>query len=104
LHRGRDAYSPGTLLSHRRSAPHLCTLYRELGRTGRLLADSLDNLGYRHTMIGRLRLDEYRGVSLSPSGVTTSPAIDRVRVWRGGAAVFMRGFLKAFGMLTARCG
>jgi hypothetical protein len=96
---GRDAYSRGTLLRIEDQRSDLCTLYRELGRTGRLLADSLDNLGSRHTMIGRQRLENIAACLESIRRDNIAGDLIECGVWRGGAAVFMRGFLKAFGIL-----
>jgi hypothetical protein len=99
---GRDSYSPGTLLRIEDRRRDLCALYRELGRTGRLLDDSLHNLGYQHTMIGRLRLENVAACLESIRSDGIAGDLIECGVWRGGAAVFMRGFLKAFGIVDRR--
>ena len=96
---GRDEYSPDTVLRIEEQRRDLCSLCRELGRAGRLLGDSLDNLGYQHTMIGRLRLENLAACLESIRRDNIAGDLIECGVWRGGAAVFMRGFLKAFGMV-----
>ena len=95
---GRDAYSPDTLLRIDDRRREFCERYRELNRTGRLVDDLLENLGYRHTMIGRARLENVAACleSIRRQGVPGD--LIECGVWRGGTTVFMRGFLKAFGM------
>ena len=95
---GRDQYAPGTLLRIAEQRPEFCRRYRELNRTGRLPGDLLENLGYRHTMIGRARLENVAACldSIRRAGVPGD--LIECGVWRGGTTVFMRGFLKVFGI------
>lgn len=93
---GRDAFSPDTLLRIDERRREFCACYRELNRTGRFVDDSLENLGYQHTMIGRARLENVADCldSIRRRGIPGD--LIECGVWRGGAAVFMRGYLKAF--------
>lgn len=95
---GRDAYSSDILLRIGESRPEFCRRLRELAAAGRFLDDSLDNLGYRHTMIGRLRLENVAACleAIRRRGVPGD--LMECGVWRGGTTVFMRGFLKAHGI------
>lgn len=95
---GRDAYSPGTLLRIEDRRRAFCERYRELNRTGRLVDDRLENLGYRHTMVGRARLENVAACLESIRRERVSGDLIECGVWRGGTTVFMRGFLKAFGI------
>ena len=95
---GRDSYSPNTLLridEHRRT---LCERYRQLSRTGRFLDDLVENAGYKHTMIGRLRLENVADCLEAIRSTGVPGDLMECGVWRGGTAVFMRGFLHAWGI------
>ena len=72
--------------------------YRRLGLEGRLIDDRLENLGFQHTMIGRARLENIERCleRIVADGVPGD--LIECGVWRGGAAVFMRGFLAAHGI------
>jgi O-methyltransferase len=95
----RDSYSPDTLLRIDERRREFCERYRELNRTGRFVDDLLENLGYQHTMVGRARLENVAACleSIRCRGVPGD--LIECGVWRGGTTVFMRGFLKAFGIL-----
>jgi O-methyltransferase len=68
-------------------------------QTGRLIDDRLEDLGYTHTMIGRARMENVGACleSIRRRGVPGD--LIECGVWRGGTTVFMRGFLKAFGIV-----
>ena len=95
---GRDSYSPDTLLRIDERRREFCEQYRELGRTGRFAGDLLENLGYQHTMIGRARLENVARCLESIRRADVPGDLIECGVWRGGTTVFMRGFLRAFGM------
>lgn len=69
--------------------------FQDLRAVGRFLEDSLDNIGFPQTMIGRARLDHLRSCldSIVADGVRGD--LMECGVWRGGAAIFMRGYLAA---------
>jgi hypothetical protein len=95
---GRDSYSRDTLLRIEERRRGFCERYRELNRTGRFVDDLLENLGYRHTMIGRARLENVAACLESIRRERIPGDLIECGVWRGGTTVFMRGFLKAFGI------
>jgi hypothetical protein len=95
---GRDSYSPDTLLRIEERRRGFCERYRELSQTGRFVDDLLENLGYQHTMIGRARLENVAACLESIRRERVPGDLIECGVWRGGTTVFMRGFLKAFGI------
>lgn len=94
---GRDDYSEQTLLriGERRA---FCERYRELRSIGRLIDDRVENLGFVHTMIGRARLENIEACLQKIRSANIPGDVMECGVWRGGATVFMRAFLKAYGM------
>ena len=82
LERG-DSYSYTPLLRLEEQRRAYCDRYRDLLRDGRFLDDRLENLGFQHTMIGRLPLPRSPGVqtfrrrqsSLSPVCTRQEPNI-----------------------------
>jgi len=95
---GRDSYSADTLLRIHERRPAFCDRYREGNRSGRFVGDLLENLGYQHTMIGRARLENVAACLESIRRAGTPGDLIECGVWRGGTTVFMRGFLKAYGI------
>ena len=95
---GRDRYDPRALLRIEEARRDLCQRYRALGTDGRLLDDSLENLGYRHTMIGRRRLEHLEWCLGEAVADGVPGDFIECGVLRGGAAVFMRGYLEAHGV------
>ncbi len=95
---GRDVYSPDTLLRIEDRRRGFCDHYRELNQTGRLVDDRLENLGYQHTMVGRARLENVAACLETIRRERVPGDLIECGVWRGGVTVFMRGFLKAFGI------
>ena len=95
---GRDTYSPDTLLRIEDRRRTFCERYRELGQTGRLVDERLENLGYQHTMIGRERLENVEACMRAIHRERIPGDLIECGVWRGGTTVFMRGFLKALGI------
>ncbi len=95
---GRDQYSPDVLLRIEERRRDLCREFRHLAASGRLLDDSLANLGYQHTMIGRARLENVAACLEAVRRDGVPGDLVECGVWRGGTAVFMRGFLKFYGI------
>ncbi|HEV3201112.1 MAG TPA: TylF/MycF/NovP-related O-methyltransferase, partial [Bryobacteraceae bacterium] len=75
-----------------------CREYRATSRAGRVRNDDLDNLGFQHTMIGRLRLENLAACLERIHRSNVPGDVIECGVWRGGASIFMRGFLKAYGV------
>ena len=97
LERG-DSYSYSTLLRLEEQRRAYCDRYRALLRDGRFLDDRLENLGFQHTMIGRLRLENVAACLEQIRAAGVPGDLIECGVWRGGTTVFMRGFLKAHGI------
>lgn len=95
---GRDQYSLRTLLRIDEERRAFCEEYRATSRAGRVRNDDLDNLGFQHTMIGRLRLENLAACLEEIHRSNVPGDVIECGVWRGGASIFMRGFLKAYGI------
>ena len=95
---GRDEYSAEVLLRIGECRQEFCREFRELAGEGRFVEDSLENLGYQHTMIGRARLENVAACLETIRRNCVAGDLVECGVWRGGTTVFMRGFLKAFGI------
>lgn len=96
---GRDRYDPETVLRIDEARPVLAHAYRELNRTGRFVDDRLENLGFQHTMIGRERLENVARCLEAVIREGVPGDLIECGVWRGGVTVFMRGFLRAHGIV-----
>lgn len=94
----RDTYSPGALLRIAESRPATAEKYVAACYDGRFLDDHIDNLGFRHTMIGRLRLENIAACLDAIREADVPGDLIECGVCRGGATIFMRGYLKAHGI------
>jgi macrocin-O-methyltransferase TylF-like protien len=94
----RDTYSYEILLRLDEARRDYCTRYCELNLEGRFLDDRLENLGFQHTMIGRLRLENVATCLEQIHNSNVPGDLIECGVWRGGTTLFMRGFLKAYGI------
>ncbi len=72
--------------------------FQDLHAVGRFLDDRVENLGFPYTMIGRKRLDHLRWCVETAVGSAVPGDLMECGVWRGGAAIFMRGYLEAHGI------
>jgi O-methyltransferase len=92
---GDERFQLPTYLHIDLARPEVCEHFRRLMVEGRVREERLENLGFPDTMIGRLRLDniEWSFDEIIRDGIAGS--LMECGVWRGGAAVFMRGLLKA---------
>src|SRR5262245_2729859 len=70
----------------------------EATRAGMPLDLDVRNVGYAHSMIGHPRLDNIEHCIASILADRVPGDLIECGVWRGGAAVFMRGVLAAFGV------
>jgi O-methyltransferase len=95
---GRDRYSPDALLHIARARHEMAEGHRARSRIGRLLDDRLEILPFTHTMIGRARLDNLEACLDKVCAAGVPGDLIECGVWRGGAAVFMRGYLEAYGL------
>jgi SAM-dependent methyltransferase len=93
--KGRDMFNPSIYLDIRRGKSDMFREYVCGHETGIHYGQSLDNLGFQNTMIGRRRLENLHGCleSILRDGVK-GDCIE-CGVWRGGAALYMRGFWAA---------
>lgn len=70
--------------------PHACRYDAELRRQGHSCP------GVAHTMIGRMRLDNFH-MALDSARIDKIPGdVIETGVWRGGASIFARGFCKIY--------
>jgi hypothetical protein len=92
---GREAFSEDVLLNIRRRRGEVIEEYIRLRDTGINYGRTVRNLGYQHTMIGRRRLENIHACldAILCEGIP-GDCIE-CGVWRGGAAIFMRGYLAA---------
>ncbi len=95
---GRDRFDLPTYLHIEQERPDFFRCFRELNRIGRLVDDEIDNLGFPHTMIGRVRLENVETcLTAIHSGAVAGDLIE-CGVWRGGVCIFMRAFLAEHGI------
>jgi O-methyltransferase len=71
---------------------------REARASGRYFDRKLRNIGFAYTMIGRKRLDNIEHCVSSILAHHVPGDLVECGVWRGGAAIFMRGLLAAWGV------
>lgn len=62
----------------------------------------IGNSGFQHSMIGRIRLDSLHRCLEAVCIENIAGDLIECGVWRGGAAIFMQGFLKAHGIAGRR--
>ena len=74
----------------------------EARREGRHLDRDLRNIGFSHTMIGRRRLDQLDECIHSVLSDNVPGDFIECGVWRGGATIFMRGVLAAYGISSRK--
>jgi SAM-dependent methyltransferase len=93
--RGTETFDQGVYLDIRRAKATEYQEYvsgRELGIHYR---QSLENLGFQNTMIGRRRLENIEYCLQTIARESVKGDCMECGVWRGGAALFMRGFWAA---------
>ncbi|MGJ5819787.1 TylF/MycF/NovP-related O-methyltransferase [Paludibaculum fermentans] len=78
--------------------PDFCRTFRALSSIGRFIEDRVENLGYQHTMVGRLRLTNVEACLEQVLREQIPGDLMECGVWQGGVPIFMRGFLKAHGI------
>ncbi len=94
---GKESFDQKVYLDIRRNRSEMYKGYIQARHVGMNYGRTIDNLGFQHTMIGRVRLENIE-VCLRQIIAENIPG-DCVEcgVWRGGAVVFMKGILAAHG-------
>jgi hypothetical protein len=91
-------FDQDVFLNVRRRLPEIYEEYVHLRAVGINYGRTLDNLGFQHTMIGRKRLENIEHCLVSVVADQVPGDLMECGVWRGGAVVFMKGFLAAHGI------
>jgi hypothetical protein len=91
----QDEFQPEVFLDIRRRKPKMFQEYIELREVGINYGRTLKNLGFQHTMIGRRRLENVESSLETVLQERIPGDVMECGVWRGGAVIFMRGFLAA---------
>jgi O-methyltransferase len=94
---GMMQFDPMVFLDVRGRLPDMVKEYEQYREYGLNYDNKLFNLGFQHTMIGRRRLDNVRDALETILKEGLDGDVIECGVWRGGACVLMRGFLKAHG-------
>ncbi len=92
---GHTRFEQSVFLDVSRRLPEMHEEYVRLRAIGINYGRTLDNLGFQHTMIGRKRLENIEHCLNSIVSEQIPGDLMECGVWRGGAVVFMRGFLAA---------
>jgi hypothetical protein len=92
---GKDQYDAATLLRFPQSRRDFCDHYQALRKEGRFIDENIKNVGYVNTMVGRKRLENVERCldRICKDGVPGD--LIECGVWRGGCAVFLRGYMAA---------
>jgi hypothetical protein len=95
---GGESFTRESFFHIETAKPHVLERFRRLSESGRLIDNSVENVGFRHTMIGRKRLDnlEYCLQQILHDDIPGD--LIECGVLRGGAVIFMRGYLVAHGV------
>lgn len=96
--RGGETFDAATYLDIRRRRSEVFSEYVRLREEGIHYRHTLENLGFQHTMIGRRRLENIEACLETILAEGVPGHLIECGVWRGGATVFMRGFLAAHGV------
>jgi O-methyltransferase len=96
--RGLVPYDERELLDISASLPEALERLRQFRTEGRVLDGDLSNMPQGYTMIGRRRMDNVRFCVESALHDGIPGDFIECGVWKGGACIFMRGILKAYGV------
>jgi O-methyltransferase len=100
--RGEEQFDESVLLDIRRHRAAMCQEYISLREVGINYGRTLQNLGFQHTMVGQRRLENVEWcLQQVVANQVPGDAIE-CGVWRGGAVVFMKGFLTAYNETARR--
>lgn len=95
---GKASFDERVALDPERVVPDLFGAAVQARHDGRHLGQSIRNIGFAHTMIGRQRLDQLDVCVRSVIDDGIPGDLMECGVWRGGAAILMRGVLMARGI------
>jgi hypothetical protein len=95
---GQESFDQGVFLDVRRKRGALYEEYMRLRETGINYGRTIGNLGFQHTMIGRRRLENIEFCLSEVLAKNVPGDCMECGVWRGGAVIFMRGYLAAHGI------
>jgi O-methyltransferase len=92
---GQEHFRQDVFLDIRRQRPAMYGEYVKLREVGINYGRTIQNLGFQHSMIGRRRLENIESCLHTILAERIPGDCIECGVWRGGAVVFMRGFLAA---------
>lgn len=95
---GKDQFNLDTYIHIETQRPEMSERFRELAYDGRFPEDKLEKIGFQHTLIGRLRLENLEWCLDEIVREAVPGDLIECGVWRGGASVFMRGYLADAGI------
>lgn len=95
---GADTYRQDVYLEIGTKRPEMYRDYVQAREQGINYGRTIRNLGFQHTMLGRRRLENIEFCLDRVLRDRIEGDVIECGVWRGGATVFMRGFLAAHGV------
>ncbi len=93
-----EPYRQEVYLDPRAHRPDMYREYVQARQVGMNFGRTIQNLGFQHTMLGRKRLENIEACLTSVVSDGIAGDVIECGVWRGGATVFMRGYLAAHGI------
>jgi hypothetical protein len=97
-----DVFQPEILHDIRSGRSDDYVKLKEARKIGRFLDRKIKNCGFSHSMIGRARLDSLHAALDYVREERIAGDLIECGVWRGGACIFMAGYLRAFGIESRR--
>lgn len=96
--KGEETFRQDVYLDIRRKRSVMYDDYRKSREVGINYGRTIENLGFQHTMVGRRRLENIEACLERILADGVAGDCIECGVWRGGAVVFMRGYLAAHGI------
>ncbi len=93
---GQEPFQQDVFLDIRRQRAEMYNEYVQLREVGINYGRTIQNLGFQHTMIGRRRMENIEFCLDRILADRVPGDLVECGVWRGGAVVFMKGYLAAF--------
>ena len=100
--RGEAQFDYQTLHNVRQEYPEVHEEYLRSRRIGQFPYRDIHNSGFNHSMIGQLRMDNLHQCMEIIRHERISGDLMECGVWRGGACIFMQGYLRVYGMTKRR--